>query len=154
MYNNIKEQFEMENPNNVVRDQIKLSIPNKPEYVGIVRLTVAGIANRLGFDIEQIEDIKVAVAEACTNAIIHGKNDGDENYNIDFIIGNNKLEICVCDSGKGCKSSDIKKPNLEDPKEGGLGIFIIKSLMDEVEILSDLGKGMTIKMIKYMGDDN
>ncbi|SCY63111.1 ATP-binding protein [Alkaliphilus peptidifermentans] len=136
-----------------INDHIKLSIPNKPEYVSVVRLTVAAIANRMGFDIEKIEDIKVAIAEACTNAITHGKKDDQENFDIEFILKEKKLTMIVCDSGRGCITDEINIPDLNNLKEGGLGIFIIKSLMDEVEIASDIGKGTIIRMSKYMGDD-
>lgn len=135
------------------RDLIKLSVPNKPEYVSIIRLTAAGIANRMGFDIEKIEDIKVAISEACTNAITHGICQEEENFNIDFSTDDEKLVISVYDNGKGFLSKHIKAPDLQELKEGGLGIFIIKSLMDHVEILSNNGKGTVIKMTKYLGDD-
>lgn len=134
-------------------DEIRLSIPNKPEYVGVVRLTVAAIASRIGFDIEKIEDIKVAVAEACTNALTHGKNGNEEGeYDISFVLTGEKITISVYDKGEGCRLENIKQPNLGELNEGGLGIFIIKSLMDDVEIVSEKGKGMVIKMIKYLED--
>ncbi|MBM7615600.1 ATP-binding protein [Alkaliphilus hydrothermalis] len=135
-------------------DQIQLSIPNKPEYVSVARLTVTAIANRMGFDIEGIEDIKVAIAEACTNAITHGKNEND-NFSVNFIMDEEKLTITVCDHGMGCIVNNIKKPDfnhLNQEKEGGLGIFIIRSLMDDVQITSNHGIGTTITMTKYMGD--
>lgn len=135
-------------------DKIELCIPSKPEYVGVVRLTLAAIASRIGFDIEKIEDMKVAVAEACTNAITHGCGcNGEGNYNIDFVLTEEKIIISVYDNGVGCQLDSIEEPDLNIPKEGGLGIFIIKSLMDDVEIESEKGKGMMIKMIKYLGDD-
>ncbi len=148
---NKKEQSKM---NKINKDEIKLSIPNKPEYVSVARLTVSAIANRMGFDIEKIEDIKVALAEACTNAITHGMNDYD-NFHVSFMIDENKLTVSVCDSGKGCAVKEIQSPDLNhlnQDKEGGLGIFIIRSLMDNVEITSDIGNGTTITMTKYMGD--
>lgn len=135
-------------------DEIKLSVPSKPEYVGVVRLTLSAIASRIGFDIEKIEDMKVAVGEACTNAIMHGCTCAkDSKFNIDFISNGEKLTISVYDDGKGCEVDSIQKPDLNKPKEGGLGIFIIESLMDDVDIESEEGKGMMIKMIKYLGDD-
>lgn len=139
--------------NKKTSDLIKLSVPNKPEYVSVIRLTVSGIANRMGFDIEEIEDIKVAISEACTNAITHGFCQKEDNFNVDFLSGEEKLIIKVYDNGKGCLSQNIKTPNLQELKEGGLGIFIIKSLMDDVEILSNNGQGTIIKMTKYVGDD-
>lgn len=146
-----KEQVNMNNNNTY--EMIKLSVPNKPEYVSVIRLTVSGIANRIGFDIEEIEDIKVAVSEACTNAITHGACQSETNFNIDFLSKAQELTIKVYDNGKGCLTQNIKTPNLEELKEGGLGIFIIKSLMDHVEILSNNGKGTVITMTKYVGDD-
>ncbi len=135
-------------------DEVKLSVPSKPEYVGVVRLTLSAIASRIGFDVEKIEDMKVAVAEACTNAIMHGcRCAKDSKFNIDFVSNGEKLTISVYDDGKGCELESIQDPNLNEPKEGGLGIFIIKSLMDQVDIESEEGKGMMIKMIKYLGDD-
>lgn len=134
-------------------DEIRLSIPNKPEYVSVVRLTVAAIASRIGFDIEKIEDIKVAVAEACTNAITHGcERSGKGEYDISFVLTGEKITISVHDKGEGCQLESIEEPDLNKLNEGGLGIFIIKSLMDDVEIISEKGKGMMIKMIKYLGD--
>ncbi|WP_090554603.1 ATP-binding protein [Natronincola ferrireducens] len=134
-------------------DVIKLSVPNKPEYVSVIRLTASGIANRMGFDIEKIEDIKVAISEACTNAITHGICKEEANFNVDFYSHEEKLVISVYDNGKGCLNHNIKTPNLKEPKEGGLGVFIIRSLMDDVEISSNNGKGTVIKMTKYVGDD-
>ena len=52
-------------------ESINMELTANPEYVGIIRLTTSGIANKIGFSIDDIEDIKVAVSEACTNAIKH-----------------------------------------------------------------------------------
>ena len=113
-------------------DNVKMTLPCKGEYVGVARLTLSAIANRMGFNIEEIEDIKVAVAEGCTNAIKHGL---DEKFHLDIEVFEDRLKICIQDSGKG-----------------GLGIFIIKTLMDEVELYSKIGEGSQIKMVKYLGD--
>ena len=134
-------------------ESLSISIPNKPEYVGVVRLTTSAIASRMGFNVEEIEDIKVAVAEACTNAIVHGICNQDENFNIHYAMDEEKIVIKVQDQGTGFYCEAVEEPDLTSPKEGGLGIFIIKSLMDEVEVESNIGKGTTIKMTKHLGDD-
>ena len=103
-------------------------------------------------NIEEIEDIKVAVAEACTNAIKHGLN---QDFNVCFDIFEEKITVSIKDNGKGYNTDALNEPDLEDPKEeGGLGIFIIKSLMDEVTLKSSVGQGTEIKMIKFLGDGN
>lgn len=134
-------------------DSIKLSVPNKAEYVSVVRLTTSAIASRMGFDIEEIEDIKVAIAEACTNTLEHGLDNEGKNFDIDFDMYADKLAITVKDTGKGFNVDNVKELKVEDLGEGGLGIFIINSLMDEVEIIGDGEKSTEIRMIKYIKDD-
>lgn len=116
------------------RDLIELKIPNKPDYVGVIRLTTSSIASKMGLNIEEIEDVKVSIAEACINAL--GKS---ENFIIRYELYSDRLEIFVEDVREVCSK--------DDSKEKELGIFIIKSLMDEVEF-TDSG----IKMIKIIED--
>jgi serine/threonine-protein kinase RsbW len=128
-----------------------MEISANPEYVGIIRLTTSGIANKIGFSIDDIEDMKVAVSEACTNAIKHSS---DDRFYITFNILDDGLNIEIKDNGVGCNIDLLGKPDLENPKENGLGIFIIQTLMDEVSIESSDNKGTIIKMTKYLGVDN
>lgn len=132
-------------------ETIKMEIASNPQYVSVIRLTTSGIANKIGFCLEDIEDIKVAVSEACTNAIKHSL---DNKFSVEYTIFENGLIITIIDSGKGYDVDSIDVPNLEEPKESGLGLFIIQSLMDEVDIKSDIDNGTIIKMTKYLGVDN
>jgi len=125
-----------------------MSLPSKPEYVSIARLAASFVANQMGFDIEIIEDIKLAVGEACNNAILHSGS--DETYKLEFINKTDKLIIEVVDFGKGFSLENYKKPNKEDLQENGLGLFIIKSLMDTVEIETSEGCGTKIIMSKIV----
>lgn len=130
-------------------DILKLSIPGKPEYVGMVRLAISSLANNAGFDIEAIEDIKVAVSEACTNVVCHGQMNQSQSYQVSCELGDDKMVISVIDEGNGYDIEKYIEPCIECPKPGGLGVFIIKALMDEVDIFSEIGSGTSIKMIKY-----
>ncbi len=68
-------------------ENITLSLPSKAEYVSVARLTASVIANNMGFNIEEVEDIKVAVGEACNNAVLHGKCDQDRfNLNLSLMV--------------------------------------------------------------------
>ncbi len=131
-----------------MKDNIYLKIPAQSKYVSLVRLTVASIANNMGFNMEEIDDIKVAVGEACSNAIIHGKS--DDIVDIIFSVKEDKLIVEIIDSGDGFIVQKYEKPDLDNPKETGLGIFIIKTLMDDVSIESKVGEGTKIKMIKNL----
>jgi serine/threonine-protein kinase RsbW len=115
------------------KEVIKLEVPSKPGYIGVVRLTTSAIANNVGLNIEEIDDVKVSIAEACINAI-----EKKENLYISYEILGDKLIIEV---------EDVVENVEESEKE--LGILIIKSLMDDVEFSN---KG--IRMIKYVEDGN
>jgi len=131
-------------------ETIKMEIPANPDYVSILRLTTSGIANKLGFSMDDIEDMKVAVSEACSNAVKHSE---DNKVSINFNLLNNGIQIEIIDNGKGYDVDSIETPDLSNPKEGGLGLFIIQTLMDEVNIESKGNQGTTIKMTKYLGVD-
>lgn len=121
------------------QDTIVLSLPCRAEYVSVARLTTSGIANRIGFDIETIEDIKVAVSEVC-NRIINLAGNTDNRYDIRFYTGTDKLKICFS------SNIDIIKCLFDEDKDG-LGISIINAFMDEVEFCPD-NKGLVFSMTK------
>lgn len=120
----------------MTRDNIYLNIPCKPDYISLVRLTASAIAHNLRLNIDEMEDIKVCIGEACVNVI--NQNCKDE-ISIQFLVEENKLTI---------KVKDVQKDAVNDSngfKESELGLLIIKSLMDEVEF-NDQG----IDMVKYI----
>lgn len=129
---------------------VELNIPAEPEYLLVVRLALSGIAARMNFEYEEIEDLKIAIAEACTNAIQHAYKNGDnKRIDIKFFVSRDRLVMEVEDKGKGFEIEKIKKfPEELLEKERGLGIFLIKSLVDEVEFKSTK-EGTLVKMTKY-----
>lgn len=132
-------------------ETISINISSNPEHVSLIRLMISAIASKKGFSIEEIDDMKVSISEAFTNAIKHSK---EQNISIFFHIFSDKIEIEVKDNGIGYNKESVKNPDLENPKENGMGIFIMNSLMDKVEINSENNKGTTVKMTKYLGVDN
>ncbi|MDR2156182.1 MAG: ATP-binding protein [Clostridiales Family XIII bacterium] len=131
-------------------DTLKLMVPGKPEYVGTVRLAVSSLANKVGFDIEAIEDIKVAVSEACSNIVCHSDMDSDRPYRVVCEMCDDRIEIVVEDEGIGFDTDRYEEPAPGQMQERGLGVFIIRALMDEVNVLSEVGSGTRIKMVKYI----
>jgi len=130
-------------------DVITIKLPSKAEYVSIARLAASVISNTVGFDIEDIDDIKVAVGEACNNAVLHGKNE-EEVYEIAFKLSDEKIHIEVKDNGIGFDEEKYEEPDLNNLKGNGLGIYIMKSLMDEVDIIANDKDGTTLKLVKYL----
>lgn len=129
-------------------DQVSISLPCKSEYVSITRLSSSVIASQMGFDIEAIEDIKVAVGEACNNAIIHSQCEAT--FDIKFQVMDQTFICEVSDCGNGFELENYNEPDLNDPKGNGLGIFIMKSLMDEVSVDTLPGKGTKIILKKFL----
>lgn len=137
-------------------DYIEMKSPAKPEYVGIIRLTLSGIASKMGYSYDDIEDLKIAVSEACTNAVQHAyKLDKSGEVSVRFGVFEDRLEIVVADQGD---SFDIRDPEALGPyspehtvdqlSEGGLGLYLMETLMDEVNVQID--SGVTVSMTKFL----
>lgn len=140
-------------------DSIRITIPAKPDYVGVARLVVSGIANRMGFSYDDIEDVKLAVAEACTNAVDHAYIDNEGEIEISCGVFPDRLQVAVADHGNSFDIGKVEErtgplsiePEMNALRERGLGIFLIKSLMDTVDIKDD--NGVIVTMIKYIQKD-
>ena len=109
----------------VSTDRIELALPYKADYVSVARLTASGISSRVGFDIETIEDIKVAVSEVCSR-IISAAPEHSGSYEILFKISEEGLEITFAS-----KIDKIRCIFKDD--EDGLSMSIINAFMDKVE---------------------
>ncbi len=125
---------------------VELRIPSKAEGVAVARLAVAAVANRLNFSIEDIEDVKLAVAEACTNCIQHAEGTGQ--IQITCETGPEGLTVRVCDFGNGTRSEAMRSRRSDEPTVGGLGVFLIRSLMDSVEYDVHPERGTNLVMTK------
>lgn len=140
-------------------DLVNVVIPAKPDYVGIARLVVSGVANRMGFSYDDIEDVKLAVAEACTNSVDHAYMDNEGEIEISCSIFSDRLQIDVIDHGHSFDMKDIEErtgplsvePTMNTIRERGLGIYLMKTLMDQVEIKGD--NGVIVTMTKYIQKD-
>ena len=142
-----------------VLDFIEMRVPAKAEYVGVVRLTVSGIASRMGFSYEDIEDLKIAISEAITNAVTHAYSEEDKGeITIGFGVYENRLEIMVADHGGSFNLNKIKdgigpynhNEPIENLREGGFGLFLINALMYKVEINNKFG--VIVLMTKYIDE--
>ncbi|WP_338752881.1 anti-sigma B factor RsbW [Bacillus sp. FJAT-52991] len=137
-------------------EYIEMKIPAKPEFVGVIRLTLSGIASRMGFTYDAIEDLKIATSEAITNAVQHAYKDSEEGEVIvGFALYSKHLEVMVADHGQSFNFLNTKKSlgpytdhSVEFLREGGLGLFLIETLMDEVKVHQN--EGITLLMTKYL----
>ncbi len=146
--------------NKVKREKTKyqLKIPSKTGNLELIRSFVSHVSEMVGFDADEISKIELAVDEACANVIKHAY-DKQNKDSIDMVveIDYKKLTIIITDQGKGF---DVNKISNKDVREylaemrvGGLGIHLMKALMDEVEFKSEPGVKTEVKMVKYFVKD-
>lgn len=136
--------------------KLSFSIPCASEFVSILRLAVSGIASKMDFPVEDIEDIKIALSEACTNSIQHAYDTEnlaqEQTIDITAFVHKDKLELIVEDTGKGFDISKLGSPEQKENSEKklglGLGLAFIKNLMDDSEVVSTIGKGTKVRMTK------
>jgi len=129
---------------------VELRIPSKPEWVAVARLAVAAIANRLPFSVEEIEDLKLAIAEACTICIQQGT--GIQTIDITCTATLSALRVEVRDDRyRGRDGSAPKRPSVMAVEGEGLGIFLIQALMDNLEYNVDPHLGTELVMTKRVG---
>jgi serine/threonine-protein kinase RsbW len=118
-------------------NNFSLDLPDKFGYLQLARQFTKDVCSFLPEQAENNEitdDTQLAISEACTNAMIHGKSPGSiGRVFLNFKIFPDKILIRVMDQGKGFDLESIPPPNMDDPQENGYGVFIIKIKMDHVE---------------------
>jgi serine/threonine-protein kinase RsbW len=143
---------------------VELRIPSELGYEKIAREAVATVARRLDFNEDKIEDIKTAISEACTNAIRYGSG-ADARMKVVVVLtaDENKLDILIKDPGAGGSPPvntgipDINGMVAGTERLGGMGLFIIKELVDEagfVEVDDDEDEGNQFRMVIYRVEDD
>jgi len=133
-------------------NKMKLEIPSKSQNESFARSVVAAFASQLDPTLEEISDVKTAVSEAVTNAVIHGYEDTEGIITVIAELKNNTLKVEIIDNGKGIEDIEkarqplyTSKPELE---RSGMGFTVMETFMDSVEVYSELGKGTRVVMIK------
>ncbi|GIO34217.1 MULTISPECIES: anti-sigma B factor RsbW [Paenibacillus] len=136
--------------------RVVISLPAKAEYVDIVRLNLYGIASKMGFSYEDIEDMKVAVSEACNNSVLYAYDKQDGIVEVAFELFEDMLSITVRDEGESFErtasngSVTLHDKELLDVEIGGLGFYLMEALMDEVSIENAAGRGTKVVMSKRL----
>jgi len=128
------------------RAAVGLRIPALPEWVGVARLATAGIASRSGFSIEDIEDLKLAVAEACNCCI---QNPGSGDVEIECVVDDRAIAITVQRAGANGGGPQSVTNDIS-PDAGGLGEFLIRALMDDVTYAFDRAAGTKLVMTRSL----
>jgi len=127
---------------------VELKIPGRAEWVAVARLAVAAVASRLRFSVDEVEDIKHAIAEACTNSIQSAG--GEDSGTIEIVCDalDDELRVHVRDGSSAPKLESVKPSGLDEGRTEELGVFLIRALMDSVEYTNDPRRGTELAMTK------
>ena len=143
--------------------ELEIHCPVESRVLTYLRSIASQVARTVGFKEEQIDQIEMAVDEACANVVKHAY--GDEMSRADrkrqecvlkmrIVIGPDRLKFCIIDHGVGVNNKPSGASSVDEYIErgasGGLGVYIIRNFMDEVEYLSPPGAGTTLTMTKYL----
>jgi serine/threonine-protein kinase RsbW len=135
--------------------KFKLKVPSVTENLYLIRDFIRRIAEKAGFNNEKQEQIALAVDEACTNVIKHAyKFDSRRLIDIAIVVDRHKIRITITDRGRGFDSAKLQDPDLQaymkESRHGGLGIYLIKTLMDDVHFEFKPGVKNQVQLTKYL----
>jgi anti-sigma regulatory factor (Ser/Thr protein kinase) len=117
-----------------MENAVKLKFPSDPRYLGVVRGAIERFASLVGFDEEECRWITLAVHEALTNVIRHAyQNRHDQPVELRLAERDEGLEVLMTDHGKGVKQEQMSGRALEDVRPGGLGLHMIREIMDTAQ---------------------
>ncbi|MBH5318018.1 anti-sigma F factor [Paenibacillus sp. GSMTC-2017] len=135
------------------KNEMNLSFSARSENEAFARIAVAAFVSQLDPTLEELNDLKTAVSEAVTNAIIHGyESDATRQVTIVASIDRDTVSIAISDEGRGIEDVELarqplytSKPELE---RSGMGFTIMENFMDRFEVTSAVGSGTRVEMLK------
>jgi len=136
------------------RETMTLKFDSISKNEELARVVAAVFATRLNPTLEELDDIKTAVSEAVTNAVIHGYKEQDGVITLEAAVEENILTVTVMDDGVGIP--DIEKAmepmyTTMPEERSGMGFSFMEAFMDRIEVISAVGKGTTVTMRKKIG---
>ena len=131
---------------------VRLRIPAKPEYIALGRLALTGLAQARGLDSDTIGDLKLALTEAVSNSVRHAYDSpGEGQVEIRYELRSDRITVEVVDDGDGFDPDEAPSFDGDELSEGGLGIAIIRTVADDVEIESRPGvRGSRLRFVKNL----
>lgn len=132
-----------------VRIEIALCLPRDESTVAVARDVAVGALSRLAVAAEDIDDIRLALSEACTNVIQHSGS--DDEYEVRLEINDDVCEIRVIDTGGRLDFSTVERSMPGPDSPGGRGIAIINAVVDSVEFVSEPENGTMVHLVKRLG---
>ncbi len=136
-------------------EKLYVELESKSENESLARVIVTAFAARLNPTLEEVSDIKTAVSEAVTNAVIHGYENGEGIIKLICEIDRDYIIVSIRDEGVGIEDIEKAKEPLfttrEADERSGMGFAFMEIFMDELYVESEPGKGTTVLMKKKIG---
>ena len=130
---------------------VRLRVPARPGYIALARLALSGLAELSPLSEEDVADLKLALTEAVSNSVRHAYAGGDGFVSIAYELSAGAIQIEVLDDGAGFDPAVPALVAGEELSEGGLGIAIIRTIVDELEITSRPGeRGSRLRFVKRL----
>lgn len=132
---------------------VEVKIPSKPEFVGVARLAILGVASRMQFSYDEVEDIRLAVGEACATAVERAirADKTDTDITIRSEISGGKLTIEVKDEAGHPPQPSEAAESPAELDEQSLGALLMELLVDEFKVESTPEGGTLVTMVKHAG---
>ena len=135
--------------------RFRLSVPSSPENLSMIREFVARVGERAGLPEDEIGRLELAVDEACANVIEHAYgNDRSEEIAIRAVLDGEAVRISIVDTGRGFDPGAVPQEAVgklvAERRTGGLGMRLIRTLMDEVHYEIEPGKKNELQMVKRL----
>ncbi|HUZ15010.1 MAG TPA: ATP-binding protein [Gaiellaceae bacterium] len=130
---------------------VRLRVPARPEYIALARLALSGLAELTPLSEDDVADLKLALTEAVSNSVRHAYPGGDGVVSVAYELSATALQIEVVDDGEGFDPAVPARLDGDELSEGGLGIAIIRTIADELEITSRPGeRGSRLRFVKRL----
>lgn len=140
-----------------ISNRMQVKFDAKSVNEALARMVVMAFMADMNPTMDELEDVKTAVSEAVTNAIIHGYNDEQQQVELSCEREGNKLTVVVEDHGIGIMDvAEARQPfytTKPEEERSGMGFAFMEAFMDEIEVHSVLGEGTRIVMTKYIERD-
>jgi serine/threonine-protein kinase RsbW len=139
-----------------VDDFVKLDMPAKAEYVVLGRLALSGLLRSRGYSEDAVADLKLALTEACSNSVRHAYDHDEGQVHLEFTVLADSVTIQIRDEGGGFHEDDVDCPECQGIPEiklsegGGMGISIIRAVVDDFDLRKPDGGGTVLILTKML----
>jgi serine/threonine-protein kinase RsbW len=131
--------------------EIALCLPRDAKTVALVRSVAMGSLDQLGVESSCVEDIRIALSEACSNVIQHAE--GEDDYDVILKVQDDECSISIIDTGAGIDPDTLEREMPDVSSSGGRGMALMSALVDRVKFINQPSAGMVVHLVKRLDLD-